>query len=410
MIIRIAWRNLWRNSRRTIITLISIAFGFLLAITFTSLSDGSYGKLIDTAAKMGSGHITIEPIGYREKPGNDLTVTDTYTIAKKIKTMPGITNATVRIVGQAMMATAADSAGVGFVGLDPNTEQGIFFLLDHIKKGSSFASSNEKTVLIGSSMAKMLEVDVRKKMVITTTDKNGEVVSGLVRVAGIFETGVDEVDKYVVIVPIDYMRGLLGYKDHEATQVAIYLKNRRAAERMSKNLSPLAHPHGGVALPWSETMPDVAGLILMDKTGNYIFQIIIFLLIGAGILNTVLMSVMERLREFGVMIAVGMTPRRIWSMVISEAVLLAIVGLIVGAFVSIPVYWYLSTHGIDIRIWLSEKQVYGGVIMEPIMRATFYLDHFLFIFGGVFVLIIFAGLYPAFFAARTRPAKTLKTL
>ncbi|MEA3222069.1 MAG: FtsX-like permease family protein [Thermodesulfobacteriota bacterium] len=410
MIARMAWRNLWRNRRRTIITLVSIAFGFLLALTFTSLSDGSYGQMIDTAARMGTGHVTIEPQGYRDKPGHDLVVRDTGQLADEVRAMPGIENATIRIVGQAMAATSADSTGAGIIALDPESEQGVFFLLNHVVEGQQLASREEKKVLIGKGMARRLDLNLGKKLVLTTTDKTGEIVSGLVRVAGIFSTGVDEADKYIIIVPIDYMRVLLGYSKNEATQIAVYLNDRRDAEEKSHALALLAAAYNGTALPWSVMMPDVAGVILMDSTGNYFLQVFIFLLVGAGILNTVLMGVMERLREFGIMLAVGMSPGKLWRMIMTETFWLAVVGLLVSSVLSVPVYWYLHKYGIDISVWLGEDQVYGGVLFDPLMKAEFYLDHAILIFSGVFILILAAGLYPAFLAARTRPVETIKIL
>lgn len=410
MLVRIAWRNLWRNRRRTIITLVSIAFGFLLSMTFTTLSDGSYGKLIDTAARMGAGHITIEPVGYRAKPGAEHVLTAPARLARTVKTFPGVHATTVRIIGQAMAATAADSTGAGYVAIDPHTEQGTSFILEHITAGTTLPSRAGNQALVGGLMARQLELKVGKKLVLTTTDRRGEVVSGLFKVAGIFTTGVDEVDKYLLILPLDAMRELLGYQHGEATQVTVYLSNKWDAPAVAQALRPIAAPYGGTALPWSEMMPDVDAIITMDKIGNYFFQFFIFLLVGAGILNTVLMGVMERMREFGVMLALGMPPRRLWSMIMLEVGWLAVVGLIVGAGASLPVFWYLHSHGIDFSAIYREKQVAGGVLLDMLARAELRLGHVANIFGGVFILILAAGLYPATLAARTLPVKTMQTL
>ena len=410
MIARMAWRNLWRNRRRTIITLVSIAFGFLLSVTFTTLSDGSYGDLIDSAAHMGAGHVTIAPVGYQDKPGADKVLTRPGAMAQDVKGRDGVAATTVRIVGQAMVATAVNASPAGFIAIDPGAEQGIFFILDHIVKGAAPPSPEAGKVLIGAIMARRLELKIGRKLVLTTTDRHGEVVSGLLKVSGIFSTGVDEIDQYMVIVPIDFMRPLLGYTHGEANQVAVFLEDRGAAPTMSGKLAPLAAGHGGTALTWSEMMPDVAGVITTDKIGNYFFQVIVFLLVGAGILNTVLMGVMERMREFGLMLSLGMAPRRVWTMIMMEACWLAVVGLLVGAVISIPVYGYLHIVGIDFSEMLKEKQVAGGVLLNTFVRAEFQVRHAAIIFGGVFAMILAAGCYPAFMAAHTSPVKTMKTL
>ncbi|HQP31340.1 MAG TPA: FtsX-like permease family protein, partial [Deltaproteobacteria bacterium] len=134
------------------------------------------------------------------------------------------------------------------------------------------------------------------------------------------------------------------------------------------------------------------------------------LLIMAGILDTVLMGVMERMREFGVMLAVGLSPARVASLIMLETVWLGVIGLTIGALVSIPAYWYLSTIGIDLRSLMQESQVAGGVVFDLWMRARFRLDHMIVLFSGMFVLILAAGVYPAWLAARTRPVETMKII
>lgn len=410
MLLRIAWRNLWRNRRRTLITLVSIAFGFLLAVSFTAISDGYYGQLIDSAASMGSGNVTIEPHGYRGKPGAGLVISQAPALAHKVRSITGVNAATLRIMGQGMVATAADSSGIGIIGINPADERDRLLVLRHIKTGATLPSAQGGKVLVGNLMARQLELGIGKKLVLTTTDRHGNVVTGLLKVCGIFSSGVDEVDRYVIIVPIDYLRTLIGYAPDEATQVAIFLQDFLNTPAMSSALSGLARAHGGVALPWTEVMSDVAGVITMDKVGNYFLQVFVFMVVGAGILNTMLMGVMERMREFGVMIAVGMSPRKIWSLIMLEAFWLAVVGILVGIVVSIPVYWYLYAYGIDLSQMMSEKQVAGGVLFELFIKARFRFDHAMIIFGGVFAMILASGIYPAFLAARTSPIETMKTI
>lgn len=393
---RMAFRNILRAKRRSLITVLAMAFALGIMVVYSSLMDGMIRDMEKNAVMLEMGHIQTHAKGYRDSPS----------IYKRIKAPEDLVatlgkagfKASYKLFASGLAARGNSSAGVLLRGVAPALEEQTTRLPHHL----------EQKVLIGCGMAKRLEVKLGKKLVLTTTDKNGDVISGLVRVAGIFATGVDEADKYMIILPIDYMRKLLGYGEDEATQVTVYLSDRRKAEVVSQKLSSLSASHGGVALPWSEMMPDVAGVILMDSIGNYFFQVFVFLLVGAGILNTVLMGVMERMREFGVMLAVGMSPGRLWRMIMTETFWLAVVGLLVGAVVSVPVYWFLHNYGIDTSAWLGKGQVYGGVLFDPLMKAEFYLDHVLLIFSGVFLLIIAAGIYPAFIAAKTRPVETIK--
>jgi ABC-type lipoprotein release transport system permease subunit len=410
MIAKMAWRNLWRNRRRTIITLVSISFGLLISNTFTSIAAGTYSKLIDTAAQSGTGHVTLEPIGYRDDPGNDRVLTHATDLRQKTLENRNVTQASERVIGQIMAATADGSVGAGYLAVDPKEEGDGLFVLRYLKEGRGLQASTDKRVLIGSGMAKQLGLKLNQKIVITTTDKAGEIVSGLVRVEGIFRTGIMEADSYLMVLPIDYMRTLLGYAPDEATQVVVMIADQREAEQVAAQLTPLATPHNGVAQPWAVMMPEVASYIAMDSASNYVFQIFIFLLIGAGILNTVLMSVLERMKEFGVLIAIGMSPARLWAMIMSETFWLAIVGLIVGTINTIPAYAYLATYGLDLRSLMSEDLTVGGTLVDPVMYAGFYWDYALAIVGGVFALIMVAGIYPAFVASKADPVRTINTL
>ncbi|HQP32394.1 MAG TPA: ABC transporter permease, partial [Deltaproteobacteria bacterium] len=186
MLLRMAWRNLWRNRRRTVITLIAIAFGILMNTSFTFISDGYYGQLIDAAARMGAGNLTIQARGFQDKPEVGKVITDTPALVQKVLRSEHVKAASQRIISQGMAGTAVDSTGAGILGIDPAAEGKRPFILDHIVQGSNLTSAADRQVLIGRLMAKQLEVKIGKKLVITTTDKGGNVVSGLVKVRGIF--------------------------------------------------------------------------------------------------------------------------------------------------------------------------------------------------------------------------------
>jgi len=410
MIWKMAWRNLWRSKRRTIITLVSIVFGIFLAVIHTGLSDGSYSKLIDMAALMGAGHVTIEPIGYRKQQNIEIFITGVSRMIAAIKTRPDVLHASARIVGQAMAATAEDSSGVGFVGIDPFDAKGQLVMLNHIIEGSFDAPSNASVVVIGAGLAKKLGVKLKSKVVITTTDKSGEVVSGLFRVCAIFKTGSDAADKYSIVVPIDSIRKLVGYGPEDASQIAVLVHDQRKAKRVAGELSALAEKHGGVSLPWFDVIPTLAAFIKIKSTSNYFIQILVFLLIAAGIFNTLLMSVLERFREFGIMMAMGMTPYRLWKLILAEASFLAVVGILSGIVFTAPVFCYLHTHGLDMRGLVGQKMSLYGIMFDPVIRTALFIDRELIVICGVFVLVLITGLYPAIIASKTRPVDAIKTL
>jgi ABC-type lipoprotein release transport system permease subunit len=408
---RMAWRNLWRSKRRTLITAFSVGFGFALAVTFTGMAEYSYTNIINTGATMGFGHVTVEPAGYNDRPSLDKRIGETDSIRRTVSRLPGVSDAIVRIIGQAMFATATKSVGGMLIGMDPVHEtpaRNIF--LRSMVEGSAFESSGGRGAVIGSEMARKLNLNIGKKLVYTATDIHGEIVSEIARVSGIYRTGDDDVDGSIVLLPIDSVRRALGYGRDEATVVSIFITDQRRAARMRDVIRTAVGRPDREVLDWKETQPDLAAVILLDRSGNYLFQILVGLLIAAGILNTMLMSVLERVREFGVMMALGLSPLRLVGMVIIESVWIGFIGIALGVVVFLPWYAYLMQSGIDLSGMVGEGYSAGGVIVDPVMKLKLYRETAAIILGGSMFLTLTAGLYPAFRAGRVLPVESLKTL
>ena len=408
---KIAWRNLWRRKRRTLITGISIGFGVMLAVTFTGTGDYGYTNMINTSAIMGLGHVTIEPHGYNQTPSLDKRLRKTGQIRERVLAMPGVNDAIVRIMGQAMFASASKTIGGVFMGIDPaqeSPEQNL--LIRSLVQGELFFGKDSRGVVVGSKMAEKLNLRIGKKLVFTTTDVSGEIVSELARVTGIFKTGVNEVDGGMVLLPINSVRATLHYDAQDATLLAVIINDQRYAERMRDKIS-LAEGNPQIeVLSWQQTQAEMAGIITMDRSGNYISQFLIGLLIAAGILNTLLMSVLERTREFGVMMAVGMSPRTLFMLVVVESLWLAIIGIVIGIIITAPWYAYLYYVGLDFSGAIGEDYSAGGILVDPLIRIRLYKESIIAILTGVFSLTLLAGLYPAWRAGRIPPVESLKAM
>lgn len=406
-----AWRNLWRRKRRTLITAISIGFGVMLAVTFTGSGDYWYTNMINAGATMGLGHITVEPHGYNQTPSLDKRLLNAGEVRKHVLTMPGVSNAIVRIMGQAMFASASKTIGGMFLAVDPSQESpDQNLLLRSLIQGQLFPGTDGRGIVVGSKMAKKLNLRIGKKLVYTTTDVSGEIVSEIARVTGIFETGVGEVDGALVLLPINSVRAILHYDDEDATLVAVSVNDQRYAERIRNKIAAAVGNPLREVLTWKQTQTELAGIITMDKSGNYITQVLIGLLIAAGILNTLLMSVLERTREFGVMMAVGMSPATLFKLVLVESFWLALIGLAVGIIITAPWYAYLHYVGLDFSGAIGKDYSAGGVLVDPIFRIRLYKESIIAILAGVFSLTLLSGIYPAWRAGRTPPVESLKAI
>ena len=404
-----AWRNLWRRKRRTFITGSTVALGVFLSVTFTASGDYMYTNTINTAAKMGFGHVTVQPAGYNDSPSLKKRVKNAAEIRDKIMAAPGVTDAVTRIVGSAMYASASKSVGGMFIGVDPDQEvSGSNVFIESIVEGDMFDLTTGKSVVIGKKMAEKMNLKIGKKLVWTTTDAEGEIVSELARVVAIFHTGVAEVDSAFVILPIDRVRKTLGYDEGDATLISIMVHDQRYTGKMADSIEAIVGDKTREVVTWRTTQADMAGLITVDRASNYMFQFLIGLMIAAGILNTILMSVLERRHEFGIMLAVGMAPFRLFVMVLVESIFLGLVGLVIGIIVTSPWFYYVATTGIDLSSMIEEGYDIGGVMVDPVMKFRLYKESAAWILTGVFSLTVLAGLYPAIKAGRIPPIESIR--
>lgn len=405
-----AWRGLMRNKRRTAITAFSVAFGVLLSVTFTASGDYAYTNMINTSAVMGLGHLSVEHPDYQDTPTMDKRLVDAFAVQQKALQTPGVTAAPIRIMGQAMFASGAKSVGGTFIAIDPAQETPAYnIFLRTLVEGQCFAADEEHGVVVGAKMAEKLNLRLGKKLIFTLTDKDGELVSELSRVSGIFKTGDDAVDGALVLLPLALARKALGYEPDAASLVAIFLADHREAAAIKSKLAGLwaGVPDIGV-LTWQQSQPDLAGLIAVDRLFNRLLQFLVGLVIAAGITNTLLMSVMERRREFGIMMALGMMPGQVMRLVLLESCWLALLGLALGVIITTPWFLYMVRIGIDFSGQIGEDYSAGGVLVDPVMKFRLYRESALWIAGAVFSLTLVAGIFPAFKAGRTSPVENLK--
>jgi len=406
----IAWKNLWRQKRRTILTLVSIAFGGFLAILMTSMQDRSWANFIDTAARMGGGHVRVQHPEYIETPSLKYSVVDTKNIRDLAAADPDVEVAVERIFGHVMLSTATDSFGGALIAYDPAAETPeTFSFIEGLKEGALFETSTDKGIVLGKRLAENLGVGLGKKVVYTMMDKEGEIVAGLGRVSGLIGTGADSMDGALVLLPIDVVRETLGYGPDEATNVGVFLSDSRRSHAVAARLAA-ALPDTVAPLTWSEARPDIATFIQMKVGGAIAMEIIIGLLILAGIFNTLFVSVMERVREFGIMLAIGWSPRQVFGLVMFESLWLALIGLVATGAISYFPYKSLSENGIDMtEVYAGQDAVeVSGIGFDMTLAVGIYPESLVVILAAIVLATLTAGIYPAWKAGRVDPVDSIK--
>lgn len=406
-----AWKNLWRQKRRTLITASSIAFAVFLASMLIGLNDQNWETVINTAARIGGGHITVQHPEYQEKSTLSRTVPHTAQKIQALMQVEHVVHALPRIVGQTMLSTTTESYGAGFIAYDPALESTeTISILEAVSEGELFKTSRDKGILLGHRLAKNLGAKLGDKVVYTLTDKEGEIVSGLARVSGLIKTGSPAVDLGLCFLPLDSVRKTLGYADDEATQIAVFVDSQRRSEDVNAAVAATLSD-GSVALTWKEVQPDLDGFIAMKKGGGAFFSLLMLLLCAAGIFNTLFVSVMERLREFGILMAIGFSPGKLFSLVMFESLWLGLIGILTGVLVTAYPYYFLSTTGVDMTEMYATQggqADIAGVGMSMILKIGLYPESMVAIFVAALGATLLSGLYPAFKAGMVEPVETIK--
>ena len=410
----LAWRNLWRNKRRTTITLVTISFGFALAVLSIGIGDGGHNNMIRNGTRMGEGQLTIQPKGYLASPGNHLYLADGMKLLElpAFQRIPG--KVAPRVFLQVLISTAHNSMGGGMQGVrledDPLRE----FLEPKLTAGKWPLSEDKTGVVIGEKMARRLKAKIGSKVVVMAGGESGKVESRLARVRGVFRTGIDGVDSFTMVGGLTLARALLpgnGELDlsQAITRLAIFLDAPDDAPIWKEVLaSGVKHPEA-VVLDWQQMMPDLVNFIVLDDGGNYVWLTIVWIVVVFGIINTILMSVLERTREFGLVRALGLRAKHLLALVVVESVLLGVVSLVTGWMLGGMVHAYFAIYGLDLSAMSQESLTVGTTVMDPIMKSELSISRMIQLSGVMFLTTVASGLYPAFRASRVTPLAALAT-
>ncbi len=404
-----AWRNLWRNRRRTYITLSAIVFGVFLSVIMMAMQDRNWADMIRLAARLGAGHVTIQHPEYLDSPTLTRTVQGTDRLKRLAADEERVIRVVERITGFSMLATARENVGAGFIAVSPEQEDDeTLSLIEAIVEGEFFGSSTDGGIILGEKLGSNLDVELGSKLVYTLTDKEGEIVSALARVSGIVRTGSPSVDAGICLLPIDTLREVVGFAPDEAIQIAAFVDDQRASDAVVAGLGAAA-PEDVAVLAWHELQPDLAVFIAMKVGGAKVMMLVLAVLVAAGIFNTLFVSVMERLREFGIMLAVGFSPSQLFRLVMLESAWLAVIGLAAAAAVTVGPYLYLASTGIDVSGMIPADQAeIAGVGMSTTLRVGIYGESVTLIGVSALAAILLSGVYPAWRAGQADPVETIR--
>ncbi len=403
ILLRLAWRNIFRNTRRTILSGIAIGIGLAVMIFGDAFMTGINESMIRTSTDTFAGQGQIHARGFRDTLEVEETINNLQWVVDGLKKEKRIQAFSLRTESFAMLASAANVASIMLYGIDPVSERDISRIDEAITEGRYIWGSNTQQILIGSKTAEVLEVGVGDRVVVTVAQAGtGDLSQEMLRVSGIFRFGIQELDSAVAFTGLKKSQEILGL-GQGVHEIALRFHNLEDAGNRSLGFWKRYSRYGNEAIGWKDIMPQMEAVMEMSSLSKVITASIIFGIVGLTIMNTLFMSLYERMFEFGVLRAIGTRPLRMALMILLEGGCLAIISIIIGSVTGFFFSWLFSVYGIDYR----GIEFAGTTINEliyPVMNVRQYLLNPLYVL--FFTLI--AALYPAWYAARLTPAKAMK--
>ena len=405
MILSVAWRNVWRNKTRSIIMITSIALGLVVGVFYMAFMQGMVDARIESATKSELAHIQIHAPHFLDNNETSLVINDAKQLTSEIQKTSGVKAVSYRLVAEPFVMAAHGTGGGRLVGVVPEMEKQVTDIAEHLIDGTYLEKSGRMPpVVIGEKLAKNLNLKVGSKINIQLVDLNGDLSSKGFRVGGIYKTSNTGFDEVYLFVNYDELQAQLGTATDVAHEIAILADGGDQADLLKPAIEKLAA--GQEVKTWKELSPEMS--LLTDSMDQYMYVFILIILLGLcfGIINTMLMAVLERTKEIGMLMAIGMNKRRIFSMIILESVMLTLTGGIFGIGLGALVTKFFETTPINLSMFSEGLESYGyaALVYTSLKPEMLVIISILVIITG-----LLSAIYPARKALKLNPAEATRT-
>lgn len=404
MLIVIAWRNIWRNKLRSAVVIASIALGIWAGMFIISFSWGMYNSRIQDAVENEISNIQIHDSAFTNEFNIHRFVPNAESIRSELLKLPAIKGVSNRFVSMAMIASAHGSSGIKLLGIDTLEEKTVSGLPDKIESGKYLSGTRGKPMVIGHQLAEKLKVKLKSTLVVTLTDSSGEIVSTAFKIVGIYKTANSKFEELNVYVKREDLREITGLQNaiHE---MAVSLHEYKETDTTAGTLK-LMYP-SLLVQTWGDIIPEMAyANEMFDQIMNLII-FIIMLALAFGIINTMLMAILERVKELGMLMAVGMNRMKIFTMIMLETFFMTLAGLPAGLLLSYITITYFGTHGINLGMYAEALGSFGFESMVFLKAEPYYYGNMVF---QVFMVAVIASIFPARRALKLNPVESIRSI
>jgi ABC-type lipoprotein release transport system permease subunit len=404
LILRMAWRNLWRHKRRTWLTATAMIFSNVLLVFMISLQFGSYDMMINNTLQSFSGHFQVQKDGYNDNPKLRLSIDSIESLAEQLRQAIPDTRVAARAAAFALASSEQRSYGIQVIGVEPDFEPGVSTIPGLVRQGTYLKDMNAPDIVIGTVMARNLKVGVGDEITLLGSGLDGSFAAGILTVSGIFDSGSREMDRSFAEIPLGYFQEMFAMGD-KGNSIAVAMESTDLvgpgeirAEEVISGRNDLR------VVEWTQLHPGLKQAIQADMSSAWFMYGVLIILVAFSVLNTQLMSVLERTREFGMIMALGVKPRNLASLVMTETVLMAMIGFVLGIFLGWLLAVYFNTVGFS---YPGMQEVAAKFNLPGKMYPSVSLFSMVLGPGVVFLFCLLASVYPALRLYRLRPVEAM---
>lgn len=401
---QLAWRNLWRHPRRTWLTTGAMIFSNVLLIFAVSLQLGTYDMMVENGLRVLSGHLQIQHEKYFDKQRINYSIPISDELVQQVNAVPGVAAVALRAEGFALASSAERSYGIQIMGVQPTREAQVSNLPGLVVEGRYLNDSAVEKIVLGRVLARNLKVAPGDEITIFGSGKDGSAAAAILTVVGIFESNITELDRAVAQIPLQNFQDIFSMQGevHRAVITTYDLEQVPAVEQAVSQL--IADTSSARVLDWDTLQPELRQAIQADMASISFIYLVLIVLVAFSVLNTQLMSVLERTREYGIMLALGLTPGRLGRLVLLETALMAVIGLVGGVLLGAALVAWLSQTGFTYPGMeeMSAKFNLPSRIYPPLSFGSAILGP-----ASIFAASLVAALYPALRLRRLQPVEAM---
>lgn len=401
--LRLAWRNLWRNKRRTLIAVSSVLFAVFFALIMRGMQSGSYDYMIESAVRLSTGYLQVHAPGYWRKQSLDLSFPLAPELWSRVLCTPHVTAAIPRLQAFALASSLEATRGAEVWGFDPGKEDRLNQLSRKLVQGA-YPDSSSAAVLIGEGLSRYLHLSVGDTIVLYGQGFHGVTAAGKFPIGGIVHLPSPELDRGAIYMPLPLAQWLFGMP--ERINVLSIMVDAPASLPTVMHQLKTSLGRQYEIMSWSQLMPELVQAIAVDNAGGLLMVLILYIIIGFGLFGTMMVMTIERRREFGVLLSVGMSRLRLTFTTLLESLFLSAVGICTGAALAFPLMFYYSRHPLRLTGEAADAMAKFG--LDPVLPVSIEPGIFFSQALIVLVLALLVSLYPAMVISRIDPVRAIR--